>query len=68
MGSELIKYTDKAVEIVRKVRTYTKIGVNPLSISGLSLKLIKNIFENPSEQKFLSWCWISCARRYQKSL
>jgi glutamyl-tRNA reductase len=53
MGSELIKYTDKAIEIVRKVRTYTKIGVNPLSISGLSLKLIKNIFENPSEQKIL---------------
>lgn len=53
MNSDLLAYTDKAIEIVRKARTDTKIGVNPLSISGLSLKLIKNIFENPSQQKVL---------------
>lgn len=53
MNSDLLAYTDKAIEIVRKARTDTRIGVNPLSISGLSLKLIKNIFENPSQQKVL---------------
>ena len=51
--SNLQRYANKAIEVVRKVRTNTNIGVNPLSISGLSLKLIKNIFENPIDQKIL---------------
>jgi glutamyl-tRNA reductase len=53
MDSNLQRYANKAIEVVRKVRTNTNIGVNPLSISGLSLKLIKNIFENPIDQKIL---------------
>ena len=53
MDSNLQRYANKAIEVVRKVRTNTNIGVNPLSISGLSLKLIKNIFENPINQKIL---------------
>lgn len=53
MDSNLQRYANKAIEVVRKVRTNTNIGVNPLSISGLSLKLIKNIFENPINQKVL---------------
>ena len=32
----------KVIEIVKRVRTKTDIGLNPLSVSGLSLNLVKN--------------------------
>ena len=51
--SKLINYTKKAIEIVKKVRTKTDIGLNPLSVSGLSLNLVKNIFEEPENQNVL---------------
>lgn len=50
---KLLAYSKKVIEIVKKVRTETDIGLNPLSVSGLSLNLIKNIFENPKDQNIL---------------
>ena len=51
--SSLLSYTKKVIEIVKKVRTQTNIGLNPLSVSGLSLNLVKNIFEEPQNQNVL---------------
>ena len=44
----LLSYTKKVIEIVKKVRTKTNIGLNPLSVSGLSLNLVKNILKHDS--------------------
>ena len=49
----LLSFTKKVIEIVKKVRTQTNIGLNPLSVSGLSLNLVKNIFEEPENQNVL---------------
>ena len=49
----LLSFTKKVIEIVKKVRTQTNIGLNPLSVSGLSLNLVKNIFEEPQNQNVL---------------
>jgi len=53
LNGQLYKYAQKVLEIVKSVRTKTNIGLNPLSVSGLSLKLVKNIFEKPEEQNIL---------------
>ena len=53
VGKELMIYVEKVFEIAKKVRTETKIGINPLSVSGLSLKLVKEIFENPKDKQVL---------------
>jgi glutamyl-tRNA reductase len=50
---KLLSYTKKVIEIVKRVRTKTDIGLNPLSVSGLSLNLVKNIFEDPQSQNIL---------------
>ena len=42
---------DEVISIAKAVRTETNIGVNPLSISGLSMKIVKEIFEEPEHQK-----------------
>ena len=49
----LLILSNKVIEISKFVRTKTGIGLNPLSVSGLALKLLKNIFEQPSEQNVL---------------
>jgi len=49
----LLILSNKVIEISKFVRTKTGIGLNPLSVSGLALKLLKNIFEEPSEQNVL---------------
>ena len=36
VGKELMIYVEKVFEITKKVRTETKIGINPLSVSGHS--------------------------------
>ena len=41
------------IEISKKARTETNIGLNSLSVSGLALNLINNIFENPQDQNVL---------------
>ena len=53
IGKELMIYVEKVFEITKKVRTETKIGINPLSVSGLSFNLVKEIFENPENKKVL---------------
>ena len=53
VGKELMIYVEKVFEIAKKVRTETKIGINPLSVSGLSFKLVKEIFENPENKQVL---------------
>ena len=53
VGRELIYFTEKVIEISKKARTQTKIGLNSLSVSGLALKLVNNIFENPQDQNVL---------------
>ena len=53
IGKKLSYFADKVIEIAKKARTETKIGLNSLSVSGLALKLIKNIFEAPENQKVL---------------
>ena len=53
VGKELMIYVEKVFEITKKVRTDTKIGVNPLSVSGLSFNLVKEIFESPENKQVL---------------
>ena len=53
IGKKLSYFADKVIEIAKKARTETKIGLNSLSVSGLALKLIKNIFEAPENQKVI---------------
>ena len=51
--SDLRLYIDKTIEITKRIRTSTKIGINPLSVSGLALNLVRKIFENPEDQNIL---------------
>ena len=53
IGNKLSYFADKVIEIAKKARTDTEIGVNSLSVSGLAMKLIKNIFEAPEKQNIL---------------
>ena len=53
IGNKLSYFADKVIEIAKKARTNTDIGVNSLSVSGLAMKLIKNIFEEPETQNIL---------------
>ena len=53
IGNKLSYFADKVIEIAKKARTNTEIGVNSLSVSGLAMKLIKNIFEEPEKQNIL---------------
>ena len=53
VGRELNYLSEKVIEISKKARTQTKIGLNSLSVSGLALKLVNNIFENPQDQNVL---------------
>jgi glutamyl-tRNA reductase len=51
LHGRLQQITDEVISISKAARTETNIGVNPLSISGLSLKIVKEIFEEPGLQK-----------------
>jgi len=53
VGKKLSYLTKKVIEIAKIARTDTEIGLNPLSVSGLTMKLIYNIFEKPDEQNVL---------------
>ncbi len=53
IGNKLSFLSDKVIEISKQARTETEIGLNSLSISGLALRLIKNIFEEPKNQNVL---------------
>ena len=53
VGKNLTYLSEKAIQISKKARSETNIGLNSLSVSGLALKLVRNIFENPQEQNVL---------------
>ena len=53
VGKKLSFFSKKVIEISKTARTDTEIGLNPLSVSGLAMKLIENIFEIPEEQNVL---------------
>jgi glutamyl-tRNA reductase len=51
LKGQLQSLTDKIISIAKAARTETQIGFNPLSVSGLSLKIVQEIFEDPTQQK-----------------
>lgn len=51
LKGEFLRLTDDIISIAKAARTETKIGFNPLSVSGLSLKIVQEIFEYPTQQK-----------------
>jgi glutamyl-tRNA reductase len=51
LKGEFKRLTDDIISIAKAARTETKIGFNPLSVSGLSLKIVQEIFEDPTQQK-----------------
>ena len=53
VNGKLLKLSNKVLEISKKARTKTNIGLNSLSVSGLAYKLVKNIFEEPKDQNIL---------------
>ena len=44
LNGKLRRLTDEIISIAKAVRTETKIGFNPLSMSGLSLKIVQEMF------------------------
>tara|TARA_B100000579_G_scaffold56034_1_gene39827 strand:+ start:1013 stop:2227 length:1215 start_codon:yes stop_codon:yes gene_type:complete len=50
LKGELLLLTDNIISIAKAARTETQIGFNPLSVSGLSLKIVQEIFEDPAKQ------------------
>ena len=53
ISTKLLHLSNKVIEIAKNARTETNIGLNSLSVSGLALKLIRNIFEEPQNQNVL---------------
>ena len=53
VNGKLLTLSNKVLEISKKARTKTDIGLNSLSVSGLAYKLVKNIFEEPKDQNIL---------------
>ena len=51
LDNQLLRVTDEVISIAKAARTETKVGHNPLSVSGLSLKIVQEIFEDPTQQK-----------------
>jgi len=52
-GFFLNKVFHKTFNVAKKIRTETKVGYNPLSISSMAIELAKNIFGELSEKKIL---------------
>ena len=53
LKGKLLQISNKVIEISKKARSETDIGLNSLSINGLALKLLSNIFEHPNQQNVL---------------
>ena len=51
LKGEFQRLTDDIISIAKAARSETQIGYNPLSVSGLSLKIVQEIFEDPAQQK-----------------
>jgi glutamyl-tRNA reductase len=52
-GFFLNKVFHKTFNVAKRIRTETKVGHNPLSISSMAIELAKNIFGELSERKIL---------------
>jgi glutamyl-tRNA reductase len=52
-GFHLNKVFHKAFQIAKRIRTETKIGYNPVSISSMALELFKTIFDDVTKRKVL---------------
>ncbi|MBS1238421.1 MAG: glutamyl-tRNA reductase [Deltaproteobacteria bacterium] len=52
-GFFLNKVFHKTFNVAKRIRTETKIGYNPLSISSMAIELAKNIFGELNEKKIL---------------
>ena len=50
LHGQLQEISNEILSIAKAARTETRIGFNPLSVSGLSLKIVQEIFEDPSNQ------------------
>ena len=50
LHGQLQEFSNEILSIAKSARTETKIGFNPLSVSGLSLKIVQEIFEDPTNQ------------------
>tara|TARA_B100000965_G_scaffold393344_1_gene404046 strand:- start:145 stop:1359 length:1215 start_codon:yes stop_codon:yes gene_type:complete len=50
LHGQLQDLSKEILSIAKAARTETKIGFNPLSVSGLSLKIVQEIFEDPTQQ------------------
>ena len=53
LKGEFQRLTDDIISIAKAARTETQIGFNSLSVSGLSLKIVQEIFEDPTQQKLI---------------
>ena len=51
LKGQLQSLADKVISIAKAARTETQIGFNPLSVSGLSFKIVQEIFEDPTQQQ-----------------
>ena len=49
----LMQFAERVIKISKEIRSSTDIGTNPLSVSGLSLNLIKEIFTSPQDERVL---------------
>jgi glutamyl-tRNA reductase len=52
-GFYLNKVFHKAFQVAKRIRTETKIGYNPVSISSMAVELFKTIFDEVSKRKIL---------------
>ncbi len=50
LHGQLQDFSKEILSIAKAARTETKIGFNPLSVSGMSLKIVQEIFEDPTHQ------------------
>ena len=50
LHGQLQDFSKEILSIAKAARTETKIGFNPLSVSGMSLKIVQEIFEDPTNQ------------------
>ena len=48
----LMQFTERVIKISKEIRSSTNIGTNPLSVSGLSLNLIKKSSHHPKMKEY----------------
>ena len=53
LKGSLQQFFNMVINIAKEVRTKSKISINPLSVSSIVIKLLKEIFEKPSDLSIL---------------